>query len=39
MSRWRKRLFLIIALVSAEPADSFGLPRDRTITLQSEIEF
>jgi KUP system potassium uptake protein len=39
MSRWRKRLFLVTALISAEPADYFGLPRDRTITLGAEIEF
>jgi KUP system potassium uptake protein len=39
MSSWRKRLFLVTALVSAEPADYFQLPRDRTITLGSEIEF
>ncbi len=39
MSRWRKRLFLVTALIAAEPADYFKLPRDRTITLGSEIEF
>jgi KUP system potassium uptake protein len=39
MSRWRKRLFLVTALITAEPADYFGLPRQRTITLGSEIEF
>jgi KUP system potassium uptake protein len=39
MSRWRKRLFLVTALISAEPADYFQLPRDRTITLGAEIEF
>jgi KUP system potassium uptake protein len=39
MSRWRKRLFLVTALLSAEPADYFALPRQRTITLGSEIEF
>ncbi len=39
MSRWRKRLFLVTALISAEPADYFRLPRERTITLGSEIEF
>ena len=27
MSRWRKRLFLVTALISAEPADYFQLPR------------
>jgi KUP system potassium uptake protein len=39
MSQWRKRLFLVTALISAEPADYFQLPRDRTITLAAEIEF
>jgi KUP system potassium uptake protein len=39
MSRWRKRLFLITALISAEPAAYFHLPRERTVTLGSEIEF
>jgi KUP system potassium uptake protein len=39
MSRWRKRLFLVTALIAAEPADYFQLPRDRTITLGAEIEF
>jgi KUP system potassium uptake protein len=39
MSRWRKRLFLVTALTTAEPADYFGLPRERTVTLGSEIEF
>ena len=39
MRRWRKHLFLLTALISAEPADYFQLPRDRTITLGSEIEF
>jgi KUP system potassium uptake protein len=39
MSRWRKRLFLLTALITAEPADYFRLPRERTVTLGSEIEF
>jgi KUP system potassium uptake protein len=39
MSRWRKRVFLITALLAAEPADYFRMPRERTITLGSEIEF
>jgi KUP system potassium uptake protein len=39
MSRWRKRVFLVTALVAAEPSDYFHLPRERTITLGSEIEF
>jgi KUP system potassium uptake protein len=39
MSHWRKRLFLVTALITAEPTDYFRLPRERTITLGSEIEF
>ena len=39
MSRWRKHLFLVTAQIAAEPADYFKLPRDRTITLGSQIEF
>jgi len=39
MRRWRKRLFLITALIAAEPAEYFRLPRKRTVTLGSEIEF
>jgi KUP system potassium uptake protein len=39
MSRWRKRLFLVTALISAEPADSFKLPRHRTVIVGSHIEF
>ena len=39
MAPWRKRLFLATALITAEPADYFKLPRERTVTLGSEIEF
>jgi KUP system potassium uptake protein len=39
MSRWRKRVFLLTAVMTAEPSDYFRLPRERTITLGSEIEF
>jgi KUP system potassium uptake protein len=39
MSRWRKRLFLATAAITAEPADYFKLPRDRTVILGSHIEF
>jgi KUP system potassium uptake protein len=39
MAHWRKRLFLVTALIAAEPADYFKLPRERTVTLGSEIEF
>jgi KUP system potassium uptake protein len=39
MRRWRKRLFLATGLSAAEPGDYFRLPRERTITIGSEIEF
>jgi len=39
MSRWRKHLFLVTGTISADPADYFRLPRERTITLGAEIEF
>jgi KUP system potassium uptake protein len=39
MSYWRKRVFLVIALMAAEPTDYFKLPRARTVSLGSEIEF
>jgi KUP system potassium uptake protein len=38
MRRWRKRLFLATGLIAAEPADYFRMPRERTITIGSEIE-
>jgi KUP system potassium uptake protein len=39
MHRWRKQLFLATALIGADPADYLRMPRKRTITLGSEIEF
>jgi KUP system potassium uptake protein len=39
MSRWRKQLFLATAVISAEPADYFRLPRERTVFLGSQVEF
>jgi KUP system potassium uptake protein len=39
MRHWRKRLFLITAVIAADPADYFKLPRQRTVTLGSQIEF
>ena len=39
MRRWRKRLFLATALIAAEPGNYFRLPRERTITIGSEMEF
>jgi KUP system potassium uptake protein len=39
MSRWRKELFLATAVITAEPADYFRLPREQTVILGSQIEF
>jgi KUP system potassium uptake protein len=39
MSHWRKRIFLATAVIAAEPADYFRLPRHRTVVLGSQIEF
>ncbi len=39
MSPWRKHLFPLTARLSAEPSDYFKLPRQRTISLGSQIEF
>ncbi|MEN3358060.1 MAG: system potassium uptake protein [Mycobacteriales bacterium] len=37
MTRWRKRLFLATAGITADAADYFGLPRDRTVIMGSQI--
>jgi KUP system potassium uptake protein len=38
MSRWRKRLFLATAAITADAAEYFSLPRERTIIMGSRIE-
>jgi KUP system potassium uptake protein len=38
MARWRKRLFVSTSTISADAADYFGLPRDRTVIMGSQIE-
>jgi KUP system potassium uptake protein len=38
MSRWRKRLFLTTASLTADAADYFQLPRERTVIMGSRIE-
>ncbi|HKR99881.1 MAG TPA: KUP/HAK/KT family potassium transporter, partial [Candidatus Dormibacteraeota bacterium] len=38
MARWRKRLFLATSRVTADAAEYFHLPRDRTVILGSRIE-
>jgi KUP system potassium uptake protein len=38
MSRWRKRLFLATARVTADAAEFFHLPRERTVIIGSRID-
>ncbi len=38
MSRWRKRLFIATSRIAADAAESFRLPRDRTVIMGSRIE-
>ena len=38
MSRWRKRLFLATSRITADAAEYFGLPRDRTVIMGARIE-
>ena len=38
MQRWRKHLFVALARNAASPVDYFKLPRERTVSLGSQIE-
>ena len=38
MTRWRKRLFVATSHITADAAEYFGLPRDRTVIMGSQIE-
>jgi KUP system potassium uptake protein len=38
MARWRKRLFVATADITADAAEAFGLPRDRTLIMGSQID-
>jgi KUP system potassium uptake protein len=38
MARWRKRLFIAITHLTADAAEHFGLPRERTVIMGSRIE-
>ncbi len=38
MSRWRKRLFVATSHITADAAEYFQLPRDRTVIMGSRIE-
>jgi KUP system potassium uptake protein len=38
MAGWRKRLFIATSYITADAAEHFGLPRDRTVIMGSHIE-
>ncbi|MCW2952859.1 MAG: potassium transporter Kup [Conexibacter sp.] len=38
MARWRKRLFVTMSRNAANPVEYFGLPRERTVSMGSQIE-
>ncbi|UWE13251.1 potassium transporter Kup [Actinacidiphila bryophytorum] len=38
MSPWRKRLFIATSYITADAAEHFGLPRDRTVIMGANIE-
>ena len=38
MSRWRKRLFIATSRITADAAEYFRLPRERTVIMGSRIE-
>jgi len=38
MAGWRKRLFIATSYITADAAEHFGLPRDRTVIMGSHID-
>jgi KUP system potassium uptake protein len=38
MSRWRKQLFIVLAHNAGDPAEFFGLPRNRTVIMGSDVD-
>ena len=38
MAKWRKRLFIATSYITADAAERFGLPRDRTVIMGERIE-
>jgi len=38
MAPWRKRLFIATSYITADAAEQFGLPRDRTVIMGSHID-
>jgi KUP system potassium uptake protein len=38
MPRWRKRLFIATSAITADAAEYFSLPRDRTVIVGAHVE-
>jgi KUP system potassium uptake protein len=38
MAAWRKRLFIATSYITADAAEQFGLPRERTVIMGAHIE-
>jgi KUP system potassium uptake protein len=38
MARWRKKLFIATSTITADAAEYFHLPRDRTLIIRSAVE-
>jgi KUP system potassium uptake protein len=38
MAQWRKRLFIATSYITADAAEQFGLPRDRTVIVGSYVD-
>ena len=38
MAAWRKRLFIATSYITADAAEHFGLPRDRTVIMGSHVD-
>jgi KUP system potassium uptake protein len=38
MSRWRKQLFIVLAHNAGDPAEFFGLPRNQTVVMGSDVD-
>lgn len=38
MAGWRKRLFVATSLITADAAEHFGLPRERTVIMGARID-
>ena len=38
MSRWAKALFVVLAHNAGDPAEFFGLPRNQTVIMGSDVD-